>query len=478
MPAPRVVVGRHRVHARVVGDTRPGEPALLQAVTDGLAEALDEAPVGDGYWILRRVDASSRLGAAWSSTQMSRALARDIAGAVSDVQARGIDPERALWFPDRTAFLARFLQDLAEGRTSGRWEYAGLGDVLRGPGATLAALARDEPAEVAEALAALSVGVLELLAGQVADQESVLAHLAPRSATGEVTPVVATLSRLLAAGRHVGPLLLAVRAAADHGLPLAAVRAPAVAAAGLAALTSRHPGVTRALRDADWAALAPLGEEFLGVVAWSAPERAALADALAAPAPPGATVAEVAHTPFGGAFLLAPLLDGLADWRALPGPDADQLRLLVLTAALGRGTSLAPLADPVLRRLYGVAGNDDPLGALAGTPLPPGLEVAPVSDPVRLAGAAGPTADLVAGAAAALLAALGRQLPGMAAASPAYLWTNVLDLDATVTWGEGEHLVELGHPPLAVLLAIAGLTSGSFRVRGHEEVRWTLTTAR
>jgi hypothetical protein len=475
----RVLVAHHRVHARVVGRARVGEVTLRRAVSDGLAEALEHLPVRGGYWILRRVSVTSLLGAAWTSGQMSRALAAEVAGAVAEVQARGVDPEQTLWFPDRAAFLARFLQDLAEGRAGGRWEYADLAGLLARTGSALEELAQAEPVELATALASLGTGVLESLALMTADEEAVLLRLAPSPAPRRGA-AVATLRRLLAEGRKIGPLVLAVVSARDRGLPLAAVWEEAVVVAGLTDLATRAgPEAVTALHAGDWARLARLGDAFLPVVGWTDDAREELAAALVVSESrdSDAVPVERAHTGFGGAFLLAPLVDDLADWTA--DPDDSCLRLLVLTAALGRGSSTAPAYDPVVRALVGLSPKADPFRTLSKPVVRAAITVAPVVDEVRLAvDGSGPVHDLVAGAAAALLAALGRHLPGMTGATPSYLWTNVLDLDAWVTWGNDEHVVVLGHSPLAVLLSMAGLDRRVLRLRGHEEVRWTLTTAR
>jgi hypothetical protein len=95
------------------------------------------------------------------------------------------------------------------------------------------------------------------------------------------------------------------------------------------------------------------------------------------------------------------------------------------------------------------------------------------TEEVALAVGASSASRLVGRAAHALIGEFGRRLPGMASASPAYLWRNVLDVDAWVTFGERDVVAELGHAPLSVLLSMTGLDRGTF-VAG--EVRWTLTT--
>ena len=95
------------------------------------------------------------------------------------------------------------------------------------------------------------------------------------------------------------------------------------------------------------------------------------------------------------------------------------------------------------------------------------------AEEVALAVVASPASRLVGRVARAVVGELGRRLPGMASASPAYLWSNVLDVDAWVRFEEHEVTAELGHAPLSVLLSMTGLDRGTFVVG---EVRWTLTT--
>jgi hypothetical protein len=191
------------------------------------------------------------------------------------------------------------------------------------------------------------------------------------------------------------------------------------------------------------------------------------------------------HTRFGGGLLLVPLLPDLWSWREatagwpdVAGVPADRLaRLAVVAAALGTARFAAAVTDPVLRTALGVPGDVDVPGWLAALdPLPfaaaTGLDLAEVPDPWLYAGRSG----FPGIAAAALLRALGRRLPGLAAASPSYLWHNVLDVDARVELEDDRALAELGHAPLGVLLSMTGLASTSFVVEGVEERRWTLTS--
>ena len=493
MTIPDVHVQRHFVTCRVLGQGSAGESAVRAAVDDGLPSELEDAigAVGlHGYWVVRRLDAHAQVGATWSSSQMGAVLARGIAAQVAEVARSGSDPENALWFPDRAAFVSRFLLDLAEGRADGRWEYAQFADLIgRGDPATALALA--EPAIVAAAVLQLTPAELEAVAVAL-DGDAILAALAEPGSV-DLTPVLDAVRRLATAGRLAVPraaaLMVATTVARETGIPVGAVAAVAREVADALALV-RDAGpdadeLLSAVRDGRWrdvAAHTVATDSFLALVRWSAVDRAALTEVLAGPGRP-VIEAERVYTTFGGGLLLVPLLDDLCDWpeatRDWPDGAVGAVRLLCVTAVLGRGTSVAAAADPVLRAALGVSADLDltawldevteaHVGAFEATvALPDGAEE------VALAVGASPASRLVGRAAHALIGELGRRLPGMASASPAYLWRNVLDVDAWVTFGERDVVAELGHAPLSVLLSMTGLDRGTFVVG---EVRWTLTT--
>jgi len=492
MTIPDVHVQRHFVTCRVLGEGSAGESAVRAAVDDGLPSELEDAigAVGlHGYWVVRRLDAHAQVGATWSSSQMGAVLARGIAAQVAEVARRGSDPENALWFPDRAAFVSRFLLDLAEGRADGRWEYAQFADLIgRGDPATALALA--EPAIVATAVLRLTPAELEAVAVAL-DGDAILASLA-EPGTVDVTSVLDAVRRLAAAGRLAVPraaaLVVATTVAREVGMSVGAVAAVAREVADAIALV-RDGGpdadeLLRSVRDGRWRDVAAhvATDSFLALVRWSAVDRAALTEVLAGQ---GRTVieAERVHTPFGGGLLVVPLLDDLCDWseatRDWPDGAVGAMRLLCVTAVLGRGSSVAAAADPVLRAALDVSEDLDLVAWLAGVSeaqvrtfeatvaLPDG------EHDVSLAVVASPVSRLLGRAARAVIGELGRRLPGKASASPAYLWRNVLDVDAWATFGERNVVAELGHAPLSVLLSMTGLDRGTFVVG---EVRWTLTT--
>jgi hypothetical protein len=90
----------------------------------------------------------------------------------------------------------------------------------------------------------------------------------------------------------------------------------------------------------------------------------------------------------------------------------------------------------------------------------------------------GVAAEAVRVASSALLREFVYRLAGMATASAEYLRRNVFVLDAELTREPERIAVELGHPPLDVLLSMAGLNRGSFTLPATGDVAWVLTSAR
>jgi hypothetical protein len=452
----------------------------VQAAGEGLLAELDTAFASlglPGYWVIRQLDATSRAAAGWSNAQITRSLAGSVVGAVSDLVGKGVDPDRALWFPDRTAFVSRFLVDLAERRAASRWEYAQFEDLCDDPVLGPARLAAQEPESVNPALLRLSRSEVEVIAA-AADVGALLAALAADGAHSEKA-VIDALAALSQARRVNGmrglALTLAAEAARDGGMSIGSVARTAEDVANLLGSCPRQgsDAFLAAVASGDWRTVAQtaLSDAYLPMVSWTSDERARLADAVK---PATISEDEQCYTPYGGALLLMPIVDDL--W-----PYAESaFRLLCVTAILGRGSSIDVADDPVLRCATGVTADADPLAWLATVTHEiderADAESCAPDDCIALAAPDTPGRRLVNRCARVSLSALGRRLPGMATASAGYLVRNVLDVGARITFGDGEVLVELDHPPLGVLLSITGLDRDSFT--GGDGRRWTLCQQR
>ncbi len=496
MSEPGVLIRRLVAHARVPSGSASGATvrAALEEDLGGPLERAVAATARQGYWLIRTLEVRTCVGADWTAAQMAEVVARSVGEAVGGRARRGRDAADVLWFPDRATFWAQYLLDLARGRVGGRWEYA---DLDPGPSWSggAAALARRDATGLAEALQRLTTGELDELVGRV-DADPLVELLA--DGTGTPVPVLAALRLLreqgrLAVGRSTGLLLAvtALTAPGGHGDPAVRLAAVARAALDVAVLvrlvSAAGAGAPRLLADVAegrWAEVARAsgGDDFLDLVRWPAPERAQLVAAFAGRA--AAASPERVHTRFGGALVLLPLLPELWSWRTataawpeVAGVSPDRLaRLGVLAAAMGSARFDAALEDEALRIVLDVPGGVDvadwlcgldPVPFCAATGLDPDAEVDPWLAAIP---------PFLGVAAAAALRDLGRRLPGMATASPAYLWHNVLDLEAWVSHeaGEPSGTVELGHAPMGVLLAVSGVGRGEFTVEGAGSRRWTL----
>lgn len=492
MTVPDVHVRRHVVTCTVVGDRAGADRFVRSAVAGPLASRLDEAfarAAPEGYWVIRRLDFSAQVATGWTSDEVATQLAEELMRELARRTRARSDPE-ALWFPDRAAFLAQFLVDRARGRDGGRWEYASLGSM------SVLALAETEPDDLVAAFLRLGPDELMRTAESLsADEEQSLLRLVQGPGVpGGIMPAIRSLKPARLASTLRPAFVLAFTAAAQ-GAPLAGVAGPALEVGALLSAARRIDGddLLGHLAAGRWAEVARIVEPdlFLPFVQWDAADRDALARELRTTR--GAD-ADRLHTPFGGCFVLLRLLPDLWNWTAAteswPALDeipADRVaRLLTVTAALGRGLSAASAEDPVVGLALGCdAGLDELAEYVAGlTPAQVASFEAVAADrlwetaeqDLLLAPPFAPStaADLFARAGRSAVATLGRSLAGMAGSSAPYLWENVLDVPAWLTVEDDRALVEIGNPPLGVLLSIAGLNSGELDVPG--EVPWTLTT--
>ena len=492
MSAPDLQIRRLVAHCQMPAGTQAG-PRVVAALEEELAGPLGSALStfdAEGYWLIRRLAVHAGVGAGWTTVQIATAVAAAIGQAVRKRARRGRDARDVLWFPDRAAFVAEFLLDLARGRAGGRWEYDEFAPLPEWHDAAIA-LATSEPAVLQAALLRLGPAGLEEVADQVCG-DRLLEGI--QAGVGVRAPVLSALMHLRARGRLTvtasTALLLAVEAVRDRQLTLAEVARPALDVAELVRLVAGAGAaaepVLEAVAAGRWADLVVAAgptDAFLPLIEWPAADRVALAEALTR----GRDVEPRPrlHTRFGGAFLLLPLLPDLWSWseatEAWPDTDgvgADRLaKLAVLAATSGTARFAAVLEDPLLRLALAIPDHvdvrtwldtldpapfaasgalrlDDPVDPWLGTPVPHVLGVA----------------------ATAVLRDLGRRLPGMDAASAAYLWRNVLDVDAWASIEEAAAVVELGRAPLAVLLSMTGLGRTDFVVDGAGERRWTLTS--
>jgi hypothetical protein len=452
----RLTIGR--LASRYIIARDHPDPAALAGRLDGAARALPRylaavlaplaAETSDAIWLLRSIEIELALNAGadpeaaaatWSQTLGRAVLARLDGGA-----------DGLLFFPDRASYLASFLRDLAEGEAGGLWYYESFAGLRMLPvaAALRTALIADPPLGRRALLSLPSwqaVRVLTALGRREA--EAVLQGLDPPAA--EAAPAPAALAvAILAAWREAatfgldpGPLALGcwlamVReapAVVGHG---AAVFARALAALRLAVVEGLPAAVAHWFAAADLPALyRALGPEKAEPLAPLLDLPIAARSRLAVPAEHEALLVGDAprDTMFGGLFLLLPHLAAVPPAAPGAAPTEKLQRFLVLAACAGDDMATAVVLDPVWRDLFG---------------LPADLPLADCKAWI---------AGLPEGATDAVLGGFARTLPGFAVSSPDYLRRNFLDCRARVT-GTAELIeVELGRPPLDLVLGIAGL---------------------
>lgn len=377
-PAPEEVQGR--LDAAAIHDLKP----ILESALTPLFNGSDS-----GVWLIRRLELEMAVNAAWERDQIARTWARQIAQEISLTMRDGGDGVNVLWFPDRVAFLARFLVDVEAGIAWGKWQYYSYEGLKALPvSATLRSALLDSPEQGQAALLQLDrgerKGVLKALTRQ--DASRVLAGIAEASPAsdemlcfqsawaaweglewGELSagdePYHALelfLAALLESGKPGG---LALRAAALALLRLARLivrKEVPDSVALLNALMRRDMAILYALAGSDAETLFPLTRcptEWVKGVGQALKERAGFAEAERN----AASSAGPRYTPYGGAFVLLPFLNSLPLAEAVKGwidteyaAAISLARFLILMKCLGNPRAYNTFYDPVLRDIMGI----------------------------------------------------------------------------------------------------------------------------
>ncbi len=379
-----VHIRRHLVSYRVA----EGSPHLAvrgtldRLLLASLAERLPATLRGgdESVWLIRRLDVRTCIGTSWTSGRVAHALAAATAKALEGTLDReGADGDTVMWFPDRAAFLARFLLDCAVGRAAGQWEYGEFDDLTGGSASsTMRVVIASDPRTGLDALVRLTEPDLGRILSRIvaSDADAILRTLGTVSAPDGFEPaalVVDALGRLLDRSElplepRVGALALFLDVARHEGSPPPAgtdARAREVVQL-MATLRAARPHEARrlagALAEGAWHAVDPPAMNRLPeLVGWPAAARREAVRRLARarlgdtepserPRPP------LLATDLGGMFLLLPLVDDFpwepatAEWPGLEGIDGLRLaQYLTVIGALGAERNAAAVLDPVLR---------------------------------------------------------------------------------------------------------------------------------
>jgi hypothetical protein len=506
-------VDRAVLHSRTTSRAAaPGPDAVAGRLVDALRGI---APVDrGGIWLIRSLDVHATVAGGNTARATASSLAAAVVRQLDRTLEAGPDAADVRWYPDRAAFLEQWLVDVCSGAAASSWEYRRF--AADSAAAAIRRRAAAEPANVWEALRRLPVAdldaVLNLLAA--ADVSAVVHAVATGHDTKAVPELVGSARRLTTSGRlpqspQHATLLLLLSDDARRGPPGPddASRASEVARVVFAVRScSRHDrgSLLRALRDADWGTATRLGGTGAveALAGWPKQVRIrAMAELLQATEPATEATPE-GYTALGGQFLLLPLLAELplaaatAQWPALEGTTAPHVLLGALATAGVLGSPLV-LTDPYFRLGTGlpqyrfeelvrwIEGVDAARltamsDALIELMRKRGHEVPPDRSDSKLlvAGLPRAPADAVRVASIALLRELSYRLPGMARASVAHLRRNLLTLDAHVTVDDERVLVQLGSPPLQLLLSLTGMNRRSYTLPATGSRPWLITTRR
>jgi hypothetical protein len=379
-----LVAGDHAapetVRARVDEAIEPHHlaPALSSALTPWFSET------DPSVWLIRRLEMNVDLDAASERDQLTRVIVAQIARTVGASLQDEQNSENVLRFPNRAAYLSRFLSDLAAGAAWSRWYYESFAGLRQlSTSAALRTAICDQPETGREALLQLRdyelKDVLRVLGSQ--DARRILDGLTENDTAGSefqcceaawavwrVTEADSFASS--DASRQLLHLYLAARRSQPDvgGLPLKR------AAAALLRLASRLVADSPGQRQQLIASLA--AGEAASVNETAGDDADALMPLLRCPpewvrevseallGQPMAAASETAategrrHTSFGGVFLLLPLLDDLPLVAATRGwSHADEaaaitlVRFLLLIKCCGQMHAQRAFYDPLLRDL-------------------------------------------------------------------------------------------------------------------------------
>ncbi|HEY3127847.1 MAG TPA: hypothetical protein VGL91_00165 [Acidobacteriota bacterium] len=102
---------------------------LDEAVTHSLTHTLSSilsrsfSDADTSVWLIRRLEIELDVNAAWERESLTRAWAQQVALTLHRILQDGADGENVRWFPNRAAYVARFLVEAAQGYAWNRWYY-------------------------------------------------------------------------------------------------------------------------------------------------------------------------------------------------------------------------------------------------------------------------------------------------------------------------------------------------------------------
>jgi hypothetical protein len=459
-------------------------------------------------WVIRRLDIDVALNAKWDHDELTRAFTARIARTLGDTLHDDVDTTNVIRFSDRTAYLASFLSDLAAGAAWGRWYYRSFDGLRLLPAsAALRTAICDQPDFGRDALLRLNdeelLRVLRALTSQ--DARRILdsfAESAPAVSESRCFQAAWSAWKTLSATssgltdqwpRALQLFLTASRGDANAGgLNLKAASLALLRLAGsldaysiarieqLCAALSRAdlPGLYASAGSADAEILLPLlrcPSAFVReVIQTMVARRNGLpSDDNGMPGP--------RHTPFGGIFLLLPILDELPLADATRGwPHADEaaaitlVRFLLVVKCCARQHAAPAFWDPLLRDLLLIPPGISPQVIRDWqSQITPGhlrQMLSTIVDGHKTARKFSESVDVALSRVARhVYRSFARRLPGFAKSSIPYLFGNFLDFSASIQHEPLRCVVRIGRPPLHFVLRMTGNTRQTYRLSWLDE---------
>lgn len=363
------------------------DATLRKTLPDALRFALSGwlSDSDSSIWFVRELRIDLDLNIDWDSEQVARTWAVKLARQLSRDLSDGDDSHGVVRFPNRAAYLASFLADLANGSAWGKWYYKTFDGLRMLPSsAALRTAICQEPENGSQALLQLATtdlaNVLSALSTQ--DVRRVLEGIAQNEPPADESHC---FEELWKAWLHIEPehrptadeartaLRLYLEAHRFEGVSGPTLRTAALALVRLAlrcetGSESKNQGLMNALINGNVAALysgTDIGDAEL-LSPFILCSRALveqiwndLARSTARVPGPSEPAQRLVHTRFGGIFLLLPMLDKLPleSWTEnwpdpLDGQSAAALmRFLILVKCCGQERSSRAFYDPLLRDL-------------------------------------------------------------------------------------------------------------------------------
>jgi hypothetical protein len=437
----------------------------------------------ESLWMIRRIDLTLDSTGEWTPDEFARTWATNAAVTIVETMFSPDSGGNVLYFPDRAAYLAQFLTDLAQGDAWSKWYYQSFDGLrlLDTADAISAALMRDRD-ESLKALPRIASPAFHRILSALLSQhaEIIWHHLQPRHPGPLDTSILEEVCDLWRNSRrsalptleHRGLWLLHAISSnqPSTGIAIPAIRAiAALEEARLLLRPNSYDQLLSALTANDHAAVVQTAG--LRIAEWLAPLLDHPGQFRTIDSAIRQDIGITSATCFGAVFLLLP---AIAEF-----PASEQIRFAIFRRCCPPALHAHITRDPLLRDLFQLDPSEDEPASDPATlhqaflawldqeeerghwltlPDPPHPDLD------YLAPSASPHDRELCLIARAILRNFAWHLPGFAKSSLAHLWQNFLDLQARMQTFDDRRVVRLTAPPLHVVLSLTGILTATFQL--------------